>query len=270
MTSTSSDANIYTPDNGVAIGILATVGSDSYLVSISLAQDNDTGGTGNTDTPNYFYGTMARFEADKNGVGQSTTPLGSSVTQMGTSCLELSGGTSSTISSQSISAATGVVTISYNASTNIVTGYYNGTPVGSYSIASFGSNQLTLGVGGYSGEGVNVTAGTDTATNFFVDPFSGTVTATGLSKSPWFGHYSISSYPVVYQYNLGYEYVFPVNGGVGGVYLYDYTSGHFWYTQASYFPYLYDSSLNTFLYYYQANTPHRHFYDFGTGQVITL
>jgi len=99
------------------------------------------------------------------------------------------------------------------------------------------------------------------------DAFGGTVVNGGALKySSWFGYYTYSSYPLVYQYYLGYEYVFPTNGGV---YLYDYTSGHFWYTQSSYFPYLYDFSLNSFLYYYEANTPHRHFYDSNTNQVIT-
>jgi len=98
------------------------------------------------------------------------------------------------------------------------------------------------------------------------DAFGGTVTANNLKYSSWFGYYLYGSYPLVYEYNLGYEDVFPSGGGV---YLYDYTSGHFWYTQSSYFPFVYDFTLNAFLYYYQANTPKRHFYDFGTNQVIS-
>jgi len=100
------------------------------------------------------------------------------------------------------------------------------------------------------------------------DVFDGSSAGGTLQSSPWFGYYDNSSYPLVYQYYLGYEYAF--DAGNGGVDLYDYATGHFWYTQASYFPYIYDFSLNTFLYYYQANTPHRHFYDFATSQVITL
>jgi len=99
-----------------------------------------------------------------------------------------------------------------------------------------------------------------------LDAFSGTVSGNNLKSSPWFGYYLYGSYPLVYEYNLGYEYAFPSGGGV---YLYDYTSGHFWYTQSSYFPFVYDFSLNAFLYYYQANTPHRHFYSYATNSVIT-
>jgi len=99
-----------------------------------------------------------------------------------------------------------------------------------------------------------------------INPISGTVVGTNLYYSSWFGYYTATAYPFVYEYNLGYEYVFPTNNGV---YLYDYTSGHFWYTQSSYFPFIYDFTLNAYLYYYQANTPHRHFYDYGTETVIT-
>jgi len=100
------------------------------------------------------------------------------------------------------------------------------------------------------------------------DLFGGVVKPSGYKKSAWFGTYSYTSYPLVYQFNLGYEYAFDAHNG-GGVYLYDYTTGHFWYTQPSYFPFVYDFTLNTFLYYYQANTPHRHFFDVNTNQVIT-
>ena len=100
-----------------------------------------------------------------------------------------------------------------------------------------------------------------------IDAFGGVSAGSNLNYSSWFGYYTIGTYPLVYQYYLGYEYAFPTNSGV---YLYDYPSGHFWYTQSSYFHFVYDFSLNTFLYYYEANTPHRHFYDFGTSAVITL
>jgi len=100
-----------------------------------------------------------------------------------------------------------------------------------------------------------------------VDPIIGTTTGTAnLLYSSWFGYYLYGSYPLVYEYNLGYEYLFPSGAGV---YLYDYSSGHFWYTQSSYFPIVYDFTLNAYLYYYQAYTPHRHFYNFATGKVIT-
>ena len=66
------------------------------------------------------------------------------------------------------------LTLSYNVPTFTVLGYYNGTPLGSYSLASWGTNlPLVLVVLGFSGEGVAVTAGTATASNFFAGPLSG-------------------------------------------------------------------------------------------------
>jgi len=99
-------------------------------------------------------------------------------------------------------------------------------------------------------------------------PFSGASLGNGLYDSSWFGYYSYTSYPLVYQYYLGYEYVYSAGGGVT---LYDYKSGHFWYTQSNYFPFIYDFTLNCYLYYYDANTPKRHFYEYSASNpgVIT-
>ena len=98
------------------------------------------------------------------------------------------------------------------------------------------------------------------------DPFNGTSQGNGLYDSAWFGYYLPATYPLVYEYNLGYEYVFPTSGGV---YFYDYKSSHFWYTQANYFPFIYDFSLGTFLYYYEGNGNPRYFQDYANGQVIS-
>jgi len=96
-----------------------------------------------------------------------------------------------------------------------------------------------------------------------------TVANANVDLSPWFGYYSPIAYPLLYHYNLGYEYVF--DAGNGGAYLFDYKSGHFWYTQASYYPFIYDFTLGTYLYYYtsNANGAPRYFYDYGTNQVIS-
>jgi len=114
----------------------------------------------------------------------------------------------------------------------------------------------------YAGETTQVT-GTYTAS---VDTFNGVVAGTNLKLSPWFGYYTYGAYPFVYEYNLGYEYAFPAGNGV---YLYDYTCGHFWYTQSTYFPFLYDFSLETYLYYYGGNGNPRYFLDCNTNKVIS-
>lgn len=94
-----------------------------------------------------------------------------------------------------------------------------------------------------------------------------------------FGYYSyLQNQSYIYHFDLGYEYILDANDGVGGLYLYDFASGHWWYTGRQYpFPYIYDFSLNAFLYYYpdtnnagHYTTNPRYFYDFGTQQIITL
>ncbi|MBE7157836.1 MAG: hypothetical protein INR62_05290 [Rhodospirillales bacterium] len=94
-----------------------------------------------------------------------------------------------------------------------------------------------------------------------------------------FGYYAFLADPhYLYHFDLGYEYVFDAKDGQKGVYLYDFTSGHFFYTSPTFpFPYLYDFTLNAVLYYYaDPNNPGRYntngtryFYNFATGQIIT-
>ena len=93
-----------------------------------------------------------------------------------------------------------------------------------------------------------------------------------------FGYYSYLSDPrYVYHFDLGYEYWFEANDGKAGVYLYDFKSGHFFYTSPVFpFPYLYDFSLNAVLYYYPDPTnPQRYntggtryFYNFNNGAIF--
>jgi hypothetical protein len=79
----------------------------------------------------------------------------------------------------------------------------------------------------------------------------------------------------LFHADLGYEYA--VAGAGTGVFLYDLASGHWWYTSASLFSYLYDFTLNDWLYYfpntseaghYTANP--RYFANLTTGQIIKL
>ena len=94
-----------------------------------------------------------------------------------------------------------------------------------------------------------------------------------------FGYYSyLSDQRYIFHQDMGYEYVFDANDGKNGVYFYDFMSGHFFYTSPTFpFPYLYDFSLNSTLYYYPSpNDPQRYntngvryFYNFATGRIIT-
>ncbi len=110
-------------------------------------------------------------------------------------------------------------------------------------------------------------------------PLGSSVYYLGFAGGTVFGYYGFLGDPAyVYHFDLGYEYVFDANDGKNGVFLYDFKSGTFFYTSPSYgFPYLYDFSLHSVLYYYpDPNNPGRYntngvryFYDFGTGQIIT-
>jgi plastocyanin len=94
-----------------------------------------------------------------------------------------------------------------------------------------------------------------------------------------FGYYTYLTDPRwIYHFDMGYEYWFDANDGQSGIYFYDFMSSHFFYTSPSFpFPYLYDFSLNTVLYYFpDPNNPGhyttnpRFFYNFATGQIITM
>ena len=94
-----------------------------------------------------------------------------------------------------------------------------------------------------------------------------------------FGYYSyLPDQHFIYHIDLGFEYLFDANDGHSGIFFYDFASNHFFYTSPSFpFPYLYDFSLNTVLYYYpdRNNPGHyttnpRYFYNFATGQIITM
>jgi hypothetical protein len=146
------------------MGLYITINNNnSNTIDISLSQENNTGSGGGN-----FYGTEVYFEAVTNGQNLPTTPLGNSSYEDGTSYQLLSGGTSSSPVTESINAASGVLTLTNDAATDTLSGYYNGAPVGSISLTRWGPNPLlTLVVVGFSGYGINVPAGTDTASNFY-------------------------------------------------------------------------------------------------------
>ena len=99
-----------------------------------------------------------------------------------------------------------------------------------------------------------------------------------FSNGNVFGYYEYLSTPnYIYHYDMGFEYYIDANDGQGGIYFYDFTSGHFWYTSPTFgFPYVYDFGLKAFLYYYpNANdatrytSNPRYFYNFSTKQMFT-
>jgi hypothetical protein len=81
---------------------------------------------------------------------------------------------------------------------------------------------------------------------------------------------------VIYHFDMGYESILPADGP-GGVYMYDHASGHWFYTSSSAFPFLYDFTLNAWIYYladrknpghYTANP--RYFMNINTSKIFTM
>jgi len=91
-----------------------------------------------------------------------------------------------------------------------------------------------------------------------------------------FGYYTFVSANWIYHFDLGYEYVDPANDVANSVYLWDEASGHWWYTNPAQFPYLYDFTLNAWLYYYPSATAGRYtsnpryFVNLATNQIFTM
>jgi hypothetical protein len=155
----------------VVMGLLLEFTNSIDLVGILLAQDNNTGGGDDSIYPEGWYGTAVRFVALTNrNASVVLTPLGNSLpSRDGSVYLPLTGGTNTSAGTESMSRATGVLTLSYSASTSILTGYYDGTAVSSYCLAGWGLNPpLTLSVFGNSEvESVVVSEGTVTGSNFY-------------------------------------------------------------------------------------------------------
>jgi YD repeat-containing protein len=91
-----------------------------------------------------------------------------------------------------------------------------------------------------------------------------------------FGYYNFPAASIFYHYDLGFEAYVPGSSGTD-IYLYDFTSSHWWYTNASIFPSLYDFTLNNWLYYFpntqspgHYTTNPRYFSDLTTGEIITM
>ncbi len=92
-----------------------------------------------------------------------------------------------------------------------------------------------------------------------------------------FGYYNFPGFPILYHYDMGFESFIDAMDGNAGAYLYDFASGHWFYTSPSLFPYLYDFTLNAWLYYFPntkspghyTSNP-RYFSNLTTGKIITM
>ncbi len=92
-----------------------------------------------------------------------------------------------------------------------------------------------------------------------------------------FGFFNYASSSIIYHYDMGYEGVIQANDASNGVYLYDFASGHWLYTNSASFPSLYDFTLKTWIYYLPSstNTDHytanpRYFVNFTTNLIFNM
>ena len=92
-----------------------------------------------------------------------------------------------------------------------------------------------------------------------------------------FGYYNFPGFPILYHYDMGFESFIDAMDGNAGAYLYDFSSGHWFYTSPALFPYLYDFSLNAWLYYFPSTTNPghyttnpRYFSNLKTGKIIMM
>jgi len=91
-----------------------------------------------------------------------------------------------------------------------------------------------------------------------------------------FGYFTYLTNGFIYHFDMGYEYVDAVPSS-STAYLWDLSSGHWWYASSSLFPYLYDFTLKAWLYYFPSttNAGHyttnpRYFSNLTTGKVFTM
>jgi hypothetical protein len=136
------------------------------------------------------------------------------------------------------------------------------------------TNQATVSGGGSASNIANDTTTIVAATNYPAffngqDSLGGGVYYLKFPDGNVFGYYNFQGYPpIFYSYNLGFEAF--IDGGSGAAYLYDFTSGHWWYTNPSLFPNLYDFTLNNWLFYFYSTSGPRYFSDLTTGKIISF
>jgi hypothetical protein len=167
-----------------------------------------------------------------------------------------------------------------------------GFSAASWSPVPVGSNPIALAVGEFNGDGaqdlavanyaganVSVLLGeTVTEPAFFAGAVNlgSNVEYLQFPDNIVFGYYSFVASSIFYHYDMGYEAFIPGSSGTD-IYLFDFTSGHWWYTNAGSFPSLYDFTLNAWIYYLpntkspgHYTTNPRYFSNLTTAQIFTL
>jgi hypothetical protein len=187
------------------------------------------------------------------------------------------------------------VWLSVSPTTGVTAGAAGTTLTITVNMAALGANAQPGTLNGYFNVGSGSAANTLTVSVILTtvapgDPFfNGEISVGGgffylvLQDGSPFGFYSFAqgtastASATIFHADMGFEYVTPAGGAGAGVYMYDFSSGHWWYTASSLFPYIYDFSLNSWLYYFpntssagHYTTAPRYFYNFGTGKIVSF
>jgi hypothetical protein len=108
------------------------------------------------------------------------------------------------------------------------------------------------------------------------DPLSNGVYYLQFPDGNLFGYYGYLLSGWIFHFDMGYEYIVPASSG-DGTYLWDLSSGHWFYSSPTLFPYLYDFSLSAWLYYFPdtKNAGHyttgpRYFVNLTTNNIFTM
>ena len=165
----SVSGGVLDPHTSMGLGILAVDGSNNPIhFLLSLMQMNNTAGGDTSDFPLGFYGSAVRVPGGTylpTALGNAFAYSNNVFTGGDCAILPLAAGTNAAGSDESVGATNGILTLTYDASTTLITAYFNQEPVAEQSIA--GWSQLTLVVGGGDKE-VGATNGSITASNFCV------------------------------------------------------------------------------------------------------
>jgi hypothetical protein len=149
-----------------------------------------------------------------------------------------------------------------------------------------GTYSCTLTVSGQGGNPIAPAINSSTVVTLTVSQqpfFNGNVDLGGgikylqFSNGRLFGYYVYMSQNILYHFDAGYLSVIPANDANSGLYMYDFKSGHWWYTSSSSFPFVYDFTINAWLYYFpqQPSNGHyttspRYFVNMNTNVIFTM
>jgi hypothetical protein len=143
-------------------------------------------------------------------------------------------------------------------------------------IASAGTPSVTVSVNGVTSSPVTFTINAPAPAFFAGEVNLGSgVEYLQFPNNTVFGYYTFLASTIFYHYDMGFEAFVP--GSADDVYLYDFTSNHWWYTSTTLFPYLYDFNLNAWIYYFpntqspgHYTTNPRYFSNLTTGTTFTM